>query len=159
MEQNQAITTSLPICGTNTTVIVVQHSIVLGHCRSTNVLMNFHLSRWLLSKDFIAIDEQPWVGKQELKCWIRCCIIVTIVKVIVTYIRIYSQEMEIITLLVRDLCVTLENVIAMGFKLSEVDSKAWDSSFTWLATVIVAILFLTYFVLIHKAFLARSSSC
>ena len=29
-------------------------------------------------------------------------------KVIVTYIRIYSQEMEITTLLVRDLCVTLE---------------------------------------------------
>ena len=96
------------MCGTNTTVIAVQHSIVLGICWPTNVLMNFHLSRWLLSKDFIAIDEQPWAGKQELKCWIRCCIIVTIVKVIVTYIRIYSLQMEIITLLVRDPCVTLE---------------------------------------------------
>ena len=46
------------------------------------------------------------------------------------------------------------DVVAVGFKLSEVDAKAWDSSFIWFVTAILAILFLAYFVRIHKAFLS-----
>ena len=58
VENNLVITTCIPVCRRNKTVIAVQHSILLGYCRSTNVLMNVHFSRWLLSKDFIAIDER-----------------------------------------------------------------------------------------------------
>ena len=55
VENNLVITTCIPVCRTNKTVIAAQHSILLGYCRSTNVLMNVHFSRWLLSKDFIAM--------------------------------------------------------------------------------------------------------
>ena len=58
VENNLVITPCIPVCRTNKTVIAVQHSILLGYCRSTNVLTNVHFSRWLLSKDFIAIDER-----------------------------------------------------------------------------------------------------
>ena len=54
----------------------------------------------------------------KFKYRIRCCIIVTIVIVMVTYIRIYSQEMDNTASKV-PLCHFV-HAIAMGFKLSEV---------------------------------------
>ena len=49
------------------------------------------------------------------------------------------------------------DIIAMGFKLSEIDVKAWARHS--LATLMGAILCLVYFVSNHKAFPDRSSSC
>ena len=45
----------------------------------------------------------------------------------VSYIHIYCQEKEILTLTYGHLCITSGDVIATGFKLSE-DAKDWDSS-------------------------------
>ena len=49
-------------------------------------------------------------------------------KVIATYVLIYSQEMEIITS--KEPLYHTGDIIAMGFKLSEVDVKTLGLSFT-----------------------------